>query len=379
MAITLLVTDRDLTVVGDPIANWTKVDVTLRFNEPGSGSFTAPARPELMALLAGGNRIVVIRDGAVFMAGPYEHHEFTWEVGADPGEVTVSFAEDLALIAGRVTYPDPALVATSTSQPAYRTFSGTNAEDVMRALVDENAGPGALTVREVPQLVLGADAGVGGNINLRTRFEPLCDALRSAAIVGGGLGFRTVQTSTAIEFRVYDPQDLSGTVRFSRGLGNLRKIQYRREAPRVTAAIVGGAGEGDAREIRERLSSGAISTWWRLESFVDQRQTGDDTELDQAGDEALVEGAERGQLQITTVDTPDQRYGEHYGLGDIVSVEVTPGFEVADVVRAVQLVATPLDGEVVTPTVGTQEATSDPMWIRQMRALDRRLSKLEAI
>lgn len=40
--ITILMTDRNLTVVGDPIDGWTEVDITLRFNEPATGTFTAP-------------------------------------------------------------------------------------------------------------------------------------------------------------------------------------------------------------------------------------------------------------------------------------------------------------------------------------------------
>lgn len=378
MALTLLVTDPTLEVVGE-IDCWTGIEATRRFNEVGSGEFVAPAKPAVMDLLEPGHRILLIRDGQTFLAGPLEKRVFKRTVDTFPGAVTVNWAEDLALVAGRVTYPDPTLVATSTSQPAYWTASATNAEDVMRSLVDLNAGPGALTVREVPQLVLGADAGVGVAVNFRTRWEPLCDALRSVALAGGGLGFRTTQVGDDIQFLVYDPQDLSGEVRFSWGLGNLRGVEYDLDAPRLTAAIIGGAGEGDAREIRERLNAAAIAAWWRIESFVDRRDSSDDTELDQAGDEALADGAETARLATVTVDTEDQRYGVDFDLGDIVSVEPVPGVEVAEVVRAATLTATPKGGEVVTSLIGSQAASADPLWVRQLRAVDRRLSRLEAI
>lgn len=371
--ITILITDVNLTVVGDPITAWTEIDATVRFREPATGSFTAPARPEIMAQLSAGNRVAVIRDGAEFCSGPYETSAYTWSVGADPGEVVVTFSDDLALIAGRVTYPDPTLPATDAGQPAQYTATSTSAETVLRNLVNLNAGPGALTARRVPSLALGSVASVGSSITYSTRWEPLGDALRSVAIAGGDLGFRTARNGAAIEFQVYSPADLTSLVRYSRGLGNLRSVQYERSAPTVTAAIVGGAGEGDARVIHERTQTG----WWRSESFIDQSGTEDTAELDQAGDEALTEGAESVRLATVTIDTPTQRYGIHYGLGDRVSVEVPPGVEVADVVRSVHLQATPDAGEIVTAFVGSANASVDPEWVRRLRSLDRRLSYIE--
>lgn len=388
--ITLLITDRNLNVVGDPVDGWTDLDVTLRFNEPATGSFTAPARPELLQQIAtGGYRVVVIREGAIFVAGPIERPgPERWSVDGqdtDPGTVTVYFTDDLALIAGRVTYPTPSAAATAQTSTA-RWTSTANAEDIMRALVDQNAGPGALSVRRVPQLALGADAGVGSSITFGTRFEPLGDALRSAAIAGGGLGFRTQQVGTAIQFQVYAPTDRttgSGAVRFSRGLGNLRSYSYEPVAPSATVAIVGGKDVGTSRVVVERTNSSAVAKWWRLETFVDQRQSDATSaataELDQAGDEELARSAETARLTSVTVDTEDQQFGVHYQLGDRVSVELNSGTEVADVVRAVHLEVSPDDGEVVTALVGSQDASSDPAWVKVTRELARRLAGLETI
>src|SRR5690606_40681733 len=43
MTVTLLVTDQDLNIVGDPLDGWTNLDCTKRFNEPGSGTVDLPA------------------------------------------------------------------------------------------------------------------------------------------------------------------------------------------------------------------------------------------------------------------------------------------------------------------------------------------------
>lgn len=386
--ITLLVTDRNLNVVGYPIAEWTALDVTLRFNEPASGSFQAPRTAMSSAQLAPGNRVVVVRDGVVFCAGPIEEPgPETWSVegqASGPGTVEVRFSDDLASVAARITYPDPAAAATAQTSTA-RWTSTAAAGDIIRSLVNLNAGPGALTARRVPQLVLGAGAGLGTSVKFGTRFLPLGDDLRSAAITGGGLGFRTRQdmTTDEIVFDVYQPQDLTGTVRFSPGLGNLRSYRYEPKAPTATVAIVGGKDVGTSRVVVERTNAAAVSAWGRMETFVDQRQstdtTADTTELNQAGDEALTRGAETARLSSVTVDTPDQRYGAHYQLGDRVSVELASGVEVTDVVRAVHLQMTPQAGEVVTALVGSQEASSDALWLAYMRDISRRLDELETI
>ncbi|NIL57087.1 siphovirus ReqiPepy6 Gp37-like family protein [Salinispora arenicola] len=393
--ITLLITDRNLTVLGDPIDGWTDLDVTVRFNEPASGSFTAPAYPALLQQIRGTaldelRRVVVIRDGQIFAAGPIEREgPEVWSADggqhSDPGTITVYFADDLARLVGRHTYPDPTAAATGQTSTARWTSTG-NAEDIMRALVNVNAGPGALTTRRIPQLVLGADQGVGSTITFGTRFEALGDALRSAAIAGGGLGFRTQQVGNTIEFQVYAPVDLTSgaaAVRFSRGLGNLRSYSYIREAPTATTAIVGGKDVGTSRVIVERTDTTAVAAWERMEVFVDRRQSddvpGSTDELDQAGDEALTRASARARLSSVTVDTPTQRYGQHYQLGDRVTMQLLSGAEVSDVVRVVHLQATPQSGEIVTALVGSQEASSDPGWLQATRDLARRLAGLETI
>lgn len=376
--ITLTITDENLTTVGDPVSAWTDLDVVGRWNEPWSGAFTAPATPGLLDQLQPGNRVVVMRDRSIFTSGPIEKPgPYSWEAGnnSGPGTVSVHFADDLALIAGRVVYPDPTQPATNQTATAAWT-STANAEVIMRNLVNLNAGPGAVAVRRVPRLILGALSSVGVSITLTSRFGALCDELRTAATAGGGLGFRTKQVGTNIEFQVYAPTDRTGSVRFSRTLGSLRAINYDPEAPTTTVAIVGGQGEGTARTIREVVGSGA-ATWWRLEQFIDQRQTNVTAELDAAGAAALMAAGESAKLATVTVDTPDQKYGTHYQLGDRVPVELYQGVDITDVVRQIHLTATPRDGETLTSLVGTQDSTRDPAWLQVGRDLQRRLGRME--
>lgn len=378
MAITLLVTDPNLNVVGDPIYCYDTVDVTLRFNEVSSGQFTAPAHPWIREQLAPRNRIVVIRDGQVFMAGPWEKRliERSDEgENSGVGKLTVDFAEDLSLMVSRNAYPNPA--ATPEAQAVDNWTYNDNAEVVLQALANLSAGPGAQSARRIPKLIMGGTTGVGTTVSGKLRLDQLGDGMRSIALAGGGIGFRTRQVGTDIVYETYGPRDLSNTVRFSFGLGNLRYLAYEENAPAITTAIVGGQGEGADRFLIGRTDAALEAVWGRRESYVARPGNDPLIDLQQAGDELLAREAATARLQSSAWDTEDQRYGVHYGLGDRVSIEVGPGEQVSDLVRLVHLQAWSTAGELVSAMVGGQDASTDPKWIYQMREMTRRLARLE--
>lgn len=392
MTIKLLVTDRNLNVLGDPIAGWTKVACDLNFNAPASGQVTLPARPEYVQLLQPGNRLVLIRDNSIWCAGPLEQpQDYAWDLGqnADPGIVTATFTDDLARVAGYLTYPNPALAfsAQTTTSDVVRNLSGTNAETIIRTLVNENCGPGALTARRIEHLVLDAVAGVGTTRTIRTRFEPLLDACRTVA-VGDGLGFRTRQVGDEIRFGVYQPVDRTGTARFSAGLGNLRSVRFTLAAPTATAELVQGGNDpknaapsGDPPNVRVyvEVNSGAAADWYRVEKLLEQSGKDDtDGELTQAGDLALGDDNPQASLATVTVDTPDLQAGRDYGLGDRVTIALPSGLEITDIVRTIRLEATPDEGEVVTSVVGDSDKTTTTATVRVARDLARRVARLEA-
>ena len=386
MAIQLLVTDQDLEVQGDPIDDWLSLDATVRFNEPGSGSVDLVAHPHVMQQLQPGRRLVVIRDGTVWMAGPMEvPQDYSWGIGssgeAPPGQVTVNFADDLAVLAGYLTWADPAETWADQPDAAAYALTATNAETIIRTLVNLNCGPGALVARRVPNLVLDTVAGVGTTTTVNTRFEGLLAACRRVAIDGGGLGFRARQDAGQVKFGCYAPVDRTATARFSEGLGNLRALTYKQSAPTVTHALVqGGEVEAPADRIfTEVADTVAAAAWWRVEQLVSGSADSDtDGELTQDGTEALADGAQPVELATVTVDTEDLKAGRDFGLGDRVTVALPTGLEVEDLVRSIHLQATPNSGEHVTSLIGSPSATSDPQMVRLVRELGRRLGRLEA-
>ncbi|MET8765463.1 siphovirus ReqiPepy6 Gp37-like family protein [Streptomyces sp. NPDC004658] len=383
MAVQLLVTDRNLVVQGDPLADWSNLDATLSFNEPGSGSVDLVAHAEVMAQLQPGNRMLVIRDGAVWMSGPMEiPQDYSWGIAGEgeppPGKVSVNFADDLAVPAGYLTWPAPGS-AWSAQPDTSRKITATNAETVIRTLVSENCGPGAIAARRIPNFALGAVAGVGTTVSVDTRLERLLDVCRRVATDGGGLGIRTRQVGSQILFEVYQPADRTATARFSAGLGNLRAFTFKRSAPTVTHALVTGAEQAFPRPYVEVADTAAASAWWRVEQLVDSSaDSNDNGQLTQEGKQAISEGAAPVELATVTVDTEDLKAGRDFGLGDRVTVALPTGLEVRDLVRSIRLQASPGTGEVVTSLIGSPDATTDPQMVRLVRELGRRLGRLEA-
>jgi hypothetical protein len=381
----ILVTDKQLRVVGDPIVCWTMIQVTLKFNEPDSGSFTCPGYSWIRDQLTAGCRVVIIRNGLVLTAGPLE--KLLWERSDDgdnagAGTLTINFSDFTSLLAARQTYPNPALTPATQVIDNW-TFTG-QGEDALRALVDGNAGPSALTARQIPQLVLGTLAGVGGAVTAKAdRMEPMGDVMRRIAVSAGGIGFRTAITGGigtgqfGIEFQVFQPTDLSNQVIFGFGAGSLKYIAYEATAPTTNAVIVGGQGDGADRFVTERDNAGSQDVWDRREALVSQPGNDPIADLNTAGDAALADGAETARVPISVMDTPFQTFGVDYDIGSRVSVETFPGTMISDVVVTVSIEVYPTSGEVVTPTVGSQAANADPIWLQMIRSMNKRMSYLE--
>lgn len=405
----VLITDRNLNVLGDPIATWITLDITLRFNEPGSGQFTAPGYSWTRDQLIAGARVVVIRrvlgSAKVVLAGPIE--ETNYERSDDgenggAGKLTVSWVEDSMWLGGRLTYPEPTKTP-QTQAKDFWTWSG-NAELGMLSLVNLNAGIGAQAVRQVPRLIVAAAKGVGGSVTVsatlgQARFIPVSDCLRDMATRGGGLGFRTYQTMSAkqIVFEVFKPRDLSKLVRFGFNLGNLKYLNYIQEIPEVTAVIVGGqynkddVAAGADKFVTERRVPGTESTWGRIERYLprpgndpvadlleeaDRELTGDTSTPDDVNVPTPV-STSRARLASTAADTPDQRYGVHYDIGDIVSIEIWTGQALTGAINTVHIQAWPTAGEVVNTTIGDHSETTNYARVKQLRAIDRRVAYLE--
>jgi hypothetical protein len=406
MGYKIYVRDANLNRVAE-VDDFNSLDLVLRFNSPSSWVLNLPtdsfAARELIKQRAG---IIVVRDGQTILSGMVTNRKRKWEVLGDV--TTVSGVDDTVWLARRLAYPVPSGPPYTTAEHDVRTDK---AETVMRQYVDYNAGPNARSERRVPRLTLAVDQGRGKTVTGRARFDVLIDLLSSLALAGGDLGFRIVQVGQNLEFQVYQPTDKTKTAIFSPLLGNLREFEYSSDDAEANYVIVGGQGEGTARTFVERGDSTSITKYGRIESFLDRRDTTDDTELNQAIDEELAQKAEKMSLSISPIDTEQLKFGREYGLGDKVSVVITHPNEIIemeevyyflnffqvgpfynerlkkiqekidviqDVVREVKISITP-EGETIQPSVGTPESLSSSILgiFDTVKKLKRRISNLE--
>jgi hypothetical protein len=74
-----------------------------------------------------------------------------------------------------------------------------------------------------------------------------------------------------------------------------------------------------------------------------------------------------GALSIEPIDSVGSTFGTDYWLGDLVTV-VIAGTEITDVLREVHLTED-VNGPVVTPTIGTQDASQTPQLYTEIRKI----------
>jgi hypothetical protein len=277
------------------------------------------------------------------------------------------------LLADRLAYQVPGSAATSQSGAEYDRRTGAG-ETVIKQYVNLNAGPGALVARRIAGLVIEADAERGTTVIGSARMNPLLDVIAPLAETAG-LGFRVrFNAAGDLEFQIYEPTDKSLDARFGIDLGNLSNYEHTEEAPKASAAIIGGEGEGTTRTFREVIDTDAITDWGiRNETFVDQAGAASTDEMDQAGAEQLVTNGPVNGLTIEAIDTPRLQFGKHYNLGDVVTAE-----DVTDVLRGVTISWTASDGATTKSDVGTASMTGTQRMIKRLADLTTKVAALQA-
>jgi hypothetical protein len=214
--------------------------------------------------------------------------------------------------------------------------------------------------------------------------------------------------------------DKTGQVVFAKSLGNLRAYNYKLAGPTSTRAII--ATDGQAQEkwygLRQDLAFNppgwddgdrnwtALEREWDIsgEGLVDRGDiqwvfhqsspvpsgvTGnwaaeppqgspEDTAIDQAADDFLVDNAPSAAIQMDVLDTPQQAYGTHYQLGDKVTV-IIDGESRDEVIQQVTFRHDD-DGLRIIPVAGTPlTANTTPYVYRQLRKLWAKLTGVSSI
>ena len=338
------------------IADYASLNVIPRYNAVGAYTLEVSADSDKAGLLVEGNGLIIrTADGHTVMSGPIRSVDWSRSSSdGGSGKLTVGGVDDTSVLAQYTCWPTPTAVIGSQTDSVYK-ISAAVAETAMRALVNVNAGPGALASRKNPLLTLATDGLHGGTITRQVnQFDSLLATLQDIAN-SAGLGFRVTQVGAGLQFQVYAPATRAAA-RFSFGLGNLTDASYSTTPPTCTRAIVVAGGGTSPRVCKTYDRTDPVYPGLVIEQFVDQTSVDSASvdltaQMDQAGDEALTNGAGQGSLSISPIDIPQLRYGRDYQVGDTVAAEVR-GDWYTDVVREVSLTCTASDGTKVTATVG---------------------------
>ncbi len=360
--VTIEVLDRNLQRVGQILPEqWTDAKPILRLRAVGDWTMSLPVDLPATALLAqpGAGILVTGPTGELFSGLVGKGSEKADQ--KDPvGTITFTGPDFNQVLADALAWPDPANGDETTQATAYDLRSGP-AETVIRSLVDANIGPSAPASRRgwfASLLELDVDQQRGQTVTSSVRFDNLLD---QAATLGkvGGIGFRVTVGEGHLLLTFFKPSDRSRQVRLDIANGNLDSYTSEVSAPTVTRAIVGGQGEGAARTFLQRTTPASLQAedlWGRrIEQFKDERNTDNQGELAQAGDELLADGGATLQtLKLDPADDQTMQYQRDWDLGDYITAVTSQG-EITQIVTTVGL-ALGTSGVLVGAQVGDLDA-----------------------
>lgn len=351
------------------IGNPTDVGGTVIFNGTGEITVTVTEdHPQAANLLTEGTRLVIEGWSLTLpvMSGPIVRIA-THRTAGEANLLSVTIRDDLMHIWNLVGWPVPT-AAIGAQTTAYRTYTGT-AEKIVKDVVRENALRAGLPLTVAPDL--GRGATIAGGIPFR--FHPLQDKLMPS-IEQAGLGLRCYQQGAGLVFDVYVPTTYP--ISLSEEAGTLLSYEYTRSAPAVTRVVSGGQGEGTARALALKVDTALESLWgFKLEGFVDARDSDDPVEITTRVNDLLAEGSMKEGLSVELAET--EYFGYHRApVGTRVTIK-TPGFTITDIIRSATISYTNDSGLVAEPQVGEMEDTPALKQAKITRGLRKALNALQ--
>jgi hypothetical protein len=375
------VRDINLQRVGQiPVHYLVGLKLAIRFNNVGTWELTLPAgEPMADALRAGGAGIIVTGDSGIIMSGFTVSAVKESTPSDTEGFWTIQGVSDDVILGERLAYPTPSS-ADVTAQTTETDIRSGAASTVMTGYVRANIGDLAPVSRQVANLTVAADTGLGSTVTKTARFRVLGELLSEVGSIDP-IGFTIQQVGSDLEFSCYEPVDRSAYIRLDVVNDTLSKSSYGYGAPSVTRAIVGGTGTGTSRtfiEVSDTESLAAETLWGRrIESFVDQNNEADSDALTQAGREVIVAGG-RTATSVSVMPSSDitMSYGRDWFLGDLVTIVVGDQEVAATVTEAAITVES--DGIRIGATVGDPTGVDfDALITRRERTTQTRLNAVE--
>lgn len=388
--LTLEVRDRDLKRVGQITPSFLNLKGIPRWCSVGEWTVTLPGDHGMVPhLLTPGSGVILLgpdgTDTGVIFSGPTSVPTRKRNAQNPDGTFTFVGMTDEIHLLDALAYPD-----TTSGDPEVQAKANdirtAPTETLLREYVSANISDGAAASRRRGVLsrvtIGGVDRGRGITATKSPRFQNLLELLREIVLLDTSIGFRMVQVDDAIEFQVLDARDRSKFVRFDIENGTLTSEDSQQTGPSVTRAIVAGQGQGEARKIIARTTpeaQEAEALYGRVpEVWIDQRDTNDDVELQQSGDEALTAGAGGTSVKVVPADDTTMQFGVDWRPGDLVTVVVN-GVEAPTSVTETVILANP-DGVRAGAALGdvSNFDAGDTLGAK-VDAIDSRVSRLERV
>ena len=340
--------------VGRPL----DVKPVIRHNVRSTATFSIDADHLRAAdLKSPGARVSIYRHGEFQMSGPVRSLSGQFAV---EGALTFSVEDDFRILHNWTAWPKPGAPLTG-QDVEYRTITGP-AETVVKTVMAENAA------RLGFPLSVATDQGRGAVGTYTFRMHAPYDRL-FPAVDQAGIGVTVWQHGNSLVLDCYTPRDYPH--RLSPESGTVIGGSYTLAAPTATRVVVGGQGEGVAREFRQYPDAARESQWNDvIEVFRDARDSTSADVFAERAAETLAEGAPMAGLSLELSETKHFRYGgDGLRIGDRVTA-VIDGLLYTDVLREVRLSADK-DGDLATPVIGERLDDPDVRLAKSIRALKR--------
>ncbi|QSZ47235.1 hypothetical protein [Arthrobacter sp. D5-1] len=340
--------------VGRPL----DVKPVIRHNVRSTATFSIDADHLRAAdLKSPGARVDIYRHGEFQMSGPVR--SLSGQFAVD-GALTFSVEDDFRILHNWTAWPKPGAPLTG-QDVEYRTITGP-AETVVKTVMAENAA------RLGFPLTVATDQGRGAVGTYTFRMHPAYDRL-FPAVDQAGIGVTVRHSGNGLLLDCYTPRNYPH--RLSPESGTVIGGTYTLAAPTATRVVVGGQGEGVAREFRQYPDAAREAQWHDvIEVFRDARDSTSTDVFAERAAETLAEGAPLAGLSLELSETKHFRYGgDGLRRGDIVTAELD-GLLYTDVLREVRLSADK-DGDLATPVIGERLDDPDVRLAKSIRALKR--------
>ncbi|MGW0930705.1 siphovirus ReqiPepy6 Gp37-like family protein [Streptomyces sp. NPDC002644] len=276
MGYRIVVGNRSFQRIGE-IDTWISLDFVVEHCDQGSWQLLIKSGTPQAELLQQDGHVAIYQDGVTkpVLTGAIDTIQKWWTVEqhSSEGSVYVGGKTHTALAFTRVAFPEPAKTIPQqyTGQDTRKVSAPAGSavwDEISKAL-----GAGTVTDRRVSPLNAGTRPTFGGTVTDTLRYDVVGEKLLDWCTTKG-VGYRILWNpdTAGLDVDVYQPRDLSKTVRLSPELGNLRQYTWTLTAPKTTRAIVACQGDGKERYIYQKVDAVTEAEWARvLETFVDRR------------------------------------------------------------------------------------------------------------